>query len=228
MTLEALPAASLEDLALAASGSGLALELERRSLLVLHGSCVAIDGQGVCLLGSSGAGKSTLAAALQARGHELVSDAMTALRLGEGAARALPGWKVLKLWPAAMRRLGLEASRRRAVHRESEKQVCATDGPFADVPVPVRWFVVVLPAGPLALSGLTPAEGLMALVRNAYLVDDTPPSEQPQLLTRSGQALRHAAVAVLQRGAELSQLDDVAARVESWVRSAPSPRAAPG
>jgi hypothetical protein len=222
MTLEPLPGASLRDASLAASGAGLALELERRSLLVLHGSCVAIDGQGVCLLGSSGAGKSTLAAALQAKGHPLVSDAMTALRVDQpGPARALAGFRVVKLWPSSLLHLGLEATRRGPVHQQSEKQICAPTGPFAAAETPVRWFVAVQAGEPISLSVLTAAEGLMTLVRNLYLVDDTPASEQPALLQRSGRALREARVASLRRGEELNQLGELVARLEALVRSAP-------
>lgn len=221
MNIEPLIGASLRDAALAASGTGLALELERRSLLVLHGSCVAIDGQGVCLLGSSGAGKSTLAAALQAKGHPLVSDAMTALRVDHPwPARALAGFRVVKLWPNSLQHLGLEPTRRGRVHQQSEKEICAPTGPFAAAETPVRWFVGLQPGGPISVSALTAADGLMTLVRNLYLVDDTPASEQPALLQRSGRALREARVASLRRGEQLSQLDEVVDQLEALVRSA--------
>ncbi|WP_318843215.1 HPr kinase/phosphorylase [Gemmobacter serpentinus] len=42
--------------------------------LILHGSCVALNGNGLLILGSSGAGKSTLALALMAMGAQLVAD----------------------------------------------------------------------------------------------------------------------------------------------------------
>lgn len=40
----------------------------------IHASCVAIDGQGVLILGGSGSGKSGLALSLLSRGARLISD----------------------------------------------------------------------------------------------------------------------------------------------------------
>lgn len=50
--------------------------------LILHASCVALDGRGLLILGPSGAGKSALALALLARGGRLVADDRTALDPG--------------------------------------------------------------------------------------------------------------------------------------------------
>lgn len=220
LILEPSTAATPQDLALAASGTGLALALEQRSVLVLHGSCVAIDGRAVCLLGNSGAGKSTLAAALHVAGHALISDAMTAITLDhDGLPWALPGWPVFKLWPNTVDRLGLQAQG--AVHTESHKLLCAPSGICTSAPIPVRWFVGVAAGEPPELVRLSPSAGVMTLLRNHYLLDDTAPSEHPGLLRRAGQAVAHAGVASLTRGVDLKQLDEVVARIEGLARSAP-------
>jgi energy-coupling factor transporter ATP-binding protein EcfA2 len=218
--LEPSAAATPQDLGLAASGTGLALALEQRSQLVLHGSCVAIEGQAVCLLGNSGAGKSTLAAALHAAGHALISDAMTAITLDDdGLPCALPGWPVFKLWPNTVSRLGLRAQG--PVHAESHKLLCAPSGVCASAPIPVRWFVGVAAGDPLELARLSPSAGVLTLLRNHYLLDDIHPSQHPELLRRAGQAVAHAGVASLKRGVELNQLDEVVTRIERLARSAP-------
>lgn len=48
-------------------------------ILHLHASCVAINGQGVLLVGASGAGKSDLALRLIDRGAQLVADDQVAI-----------------------------------------------------------------------------------------------------------------------------------------------------
>lgn len=53
--------------------------------LLQHGSCVAVDGKGVLLLGASGSGKSDLALRLMDRGARLVADDYIALRVEKGA-----------------------------------------------------------------------------------------------------------------------------------------------
>ncbi|WP_242146302.1 HPr kinase/phosphorylase [Sphingomonas sp. BAUL-RG-20F-R05-02] len=50
----------------------------------VHGTCVAIDGRGVLLLGASGSGKSDLALRLIDRGAVLVSDDQTELSTAHG------------------------------------------------------------------------------------------------------------------------------------------------
>lgn len=223
VVIEAEEGATLEDLALAASGAGLALALEERNQLVLHGSCIAIGGRGVCLLGPSGAGKSTLAAALQVAGHVLVSDAMTALECAPGALpSASPGFPVLKLWPAAVNQLGLSAHSSALVHRDSEKRLCVASGQVAHEPVEVLWFVAVTPGTPVDLRPLGPADGALTLVRNSYLVDDTSSEEQPALLRRCVAAAQRARVVRLQRGDDLAQLKDVVGRLEALVQSTPN------
>jgi HPr kinase/phosphorylase len=54
----------------------------------LHGSCVALSGRGVLILGPSGTGKSALALVLMAYGCDLVSDDRTDVTLRDGALEA--------------------------------------------------------------------------------------------------------------------------------------------
>ena len=50
--------------------------------LILHASCVALDGRGLLIMGPSGAGKSALALQLMALGARLVSDDRTEVTAG--------------------------------------------------------------------------------------------------------------------------------------------------
>lgn len=52
--------------------------------LILHASCVAIDGRAALILGASGQGKSGLALQLMSLGAELVADDRTCLALRDG------------------------------------------------------------------------------------------------------------------------------------------------
>ncbi|MGI9351661.1 MAG: hypothetical protein ACR2O3_08865 [Rhizobiaceae bacterium] len=54
--------------------SGVAVILMQRDRLVLHGSCVARDGEAIGFLGDSGIGKSTAAISLIDHGFELIGD----------------------------------------------------------------------------------------------------------------------------------------------------------
>jgi len=142
----------------------------------------------VCLLGTSGAGKSTLAAALNAAGHALISDAMTAIKVDDGGLPyASPGWPVSKLWPNTVHRLGLQP--KGAVHADSDKLLCVPSGACASAPIAVRWYVGVVAGEVPELVRLSPSAGVMTLLRNHYLLDDTSPSEHPELLRRVARRL---------------------------------------
>ena len=56
--------------------------------MMLHGSCVALDEEGVLILGPSGAGKSDLVLRLVRRGWSLVADDQVALSVDRDALRA--------------------------------------------------------------------------------------------------------------------------------------------
>lgn len=56
--------------------------------LVVHASCVAVDGRAVLVVGPSGSGKSALCLQLMALGATLVADDRTILQSGEGGILA--------------------------------------------------------------------------------------------------------------------------------------------
>ena len=86
-------------------GVVLGVLLHRRGIFTLHASAVAIDGVGVAFVGGKGAGKSTLAAALQHRGHPLLTDDI--LALDTDAMKVAPAYPQLKLRSDAVDAIGL-------------------------------------------------------------------------------------------------------------------------
>jgi hypothetical protein len=65
-------------------GRMMAYLLRQRGWLPLHASGVELEGQAVLFLGASGSGKSTAAAAFHARGHQVVTDDVGAVRVVDG------------------------------------------------------------------------------------------------------------------------------------------------
>lgn len=139
----------------AALGLVMSLVLERRGLLCLHASAVAVAGRAAVFLGDKGAGKSTTCGAMLARGHLPVSDDLVPVESaadGSGAQMIRPGFALMKLFPdsAAALALGPQDSDRR-IHPLTEKMQ-------KRMPVPVPRHLV--PAG--ALFVLRRAPGLPA------------------------------------------------------------------
>ena len=98
VTLERNPAAEDEMLCFHFLDAVLAAILRQRRLLVLHANAAVTPRGAIAVSGESGAGKSTTLAALLQRDCAMLSDDITALRLGDdGSVRALPGIPLLHL-----------------------------------------------------------------------------------------------------------------------------------
>src|SRR3990170_80370 len=96
--VEPYPDAPERFLAFPILGPVMAWMLERKGLLVLHSSAVAIDGKSVCFLGDKMAGKSTTAAAFLRNGAQLVTDDLLAIDMsGSKAPSICPAFAQLKL-----------------------------------------------------------------------------------------------------------------------------------
>lgn len=86
-------------------GTLLAGALRQRGYHVLHGSCVARDGQALAFVGESGWGKSTLAEAFLQRGYAVLTDDLLVLDMRPEGAWVVPGPPYLRLRPEAGRAL---------------------------------------------------------------------------------------------------------------------------
>ena len=86
-------------------GHVLSFSLVARGIEPLHGTVVTIDGEAVAFLGDCGYGKSTLAAALLARGFQILTDDLVAVDERDGAWVVHPGVPRLKLFPAIARQV---------------------------------------------------------------------------------------------------------------------------
>src|SRR5436190_5578330 len=97
--VERLDGAGDDVLATWVQSAALSLILHQRGYLVMHASAVAIDDGAVCFVGECGWGKSTTAAALDARGNQLLCDDLVALQTSSGIPTIIAGIPHLKLTP---------------------------------------------------------------------------------------------------------------------------------
>lgn len=168
--VEAISDAALQPYVL---GPILGAVLYQRGYLVLHASSVSIRNTAVGFLGPSGAGKSTLAAACHVRGHDVLSDDITAVEIVDEMPMVLPGMPLLKLTPdvAALFDSG---------------ETCLSAGPEdkdlyripSGVPQSTRLLdrLYVITDGELQSTNMSPGETVQALVGHTYtqsLLDET-------------------------------------------------------
>ncbi|MCC6166631.1 MAG: hypothetical protein IT329_05325 [Caldilineaceae bacterium] len=153
-------------LGLFVTGSAFALLLCQRGMTVLHGSGVALEGQGVGFLGDKGAGKSTLAMGLQQRGARLVADDLLAVA-GPGLL-ALPGFCQMKLWPDALHQLGLSSTALERLRPEVEKRGLPIASQQTPRPVPLRHLFVIQRRAEIEITPLNEKQALLALLPHWY------------------------------------------------------------
>ncbi|MHC1688623.1 MAG: hypothetical protein AB9879_13050 [Methanothrix sp.] len=155
-------------------GDIFSLWLEKRGLLALHASAVAINGHAIAFLSANHGGKSTLSAALMQKGHPmLTNDVLPVMDLGrEFIGR--PGYPQMRMWPDQAehflgRYLDLEIAhpwytkRRVAVGSDGLGVFCSKDCPLAALYLPVRMNVA---DSDIEIDAVSKREAAIELTRN--------------------------------------------------------------
>ena len=166
--VDPLLCADVKVLRLSILGPAMALLLQQRGRFVLHASAISIHGSAVGFLGWPGWGKSTLAAALHARGHELLTDDVTAIQLGLNRPTVLPSFPQFKLWPDSASALGNVPEAMPLLRSDLEKRVSCVTERFACTPPPLRRLYVLNRGSTLAVRSLSPQETLRELLTHWY------------------------------------------------------------
>ena len=189
----------------------------QRGWAMLHGSAVRVDGKTALFAGEAGQGKSTMAAALIARGAELIADDLSRCGTGQGErARLYPSAGRIKLWDTAIDHLGWQDRQRTRDHFRDDKFHLETAPQTIDCEPVLLSTVFVLEWGDeIAIERLRGGEAVTALseatiYRKGYL------ELMGGLATHVVACARVAAstaVYRLARPSNLAMLDDVCDRV---------------
>jgi hypothetical protein len=164
------PAPGVEErlLRLSLLGPVLGLILHQRGFLVLHASVVARGGSAVAFLGKNGWGKSTIAAALHAKGYDLVTDDVAAIRFDEAGPIVLPGFPQVKLWPEAATLLGEAPERLPVLHPNFDKRGWRADRGFSLVPRRLERIYALAAGSSPAIEPLPAREACLGLLGHWY------------------------------------------------------------
>jgi hypothetical protein len=152
--------------------SVMAALLHQRGYLVLHGGAALLRGGVTVISGNSGAGKSTMLAELATRGHPMLSDDVTALRVGpDGEIEVIPGPAWIHLCDDAARRFSTETARlaRHSWHRmkvavQMRRETAAGPLPFR------RWAALAIwPGEEVRVRYLSGVEKLAAFQSSIFV-----------------------------------------------------------
>lgn len=153
----------------------LPLALSRQGRLVLHASAVEFAGLGVAFTGESGRGKSTLAASLATNGARLLTDDGLQLSWDAGRCWITPSHPSVRLWEDSQSALiPREVEHAPAVDYTVKARFLAGDAlAFCDQLQPLTrvYFLGDGRASSLVIEPARPAEALVELVKNSFLLD---------------------------------------------------------
>jgi len=224
------PAPEIDDplLAFPLLGPVMALALHQRGLLVLHASAIAVGGESVIFMGDKGAGKSTTAGAMIRAGHRLLTDDVVALDLSDPERpMILPGFPQLKLAADAAGAIRLEqAEVRPQVHPQIDKAQHRLRDGFAAEAVPVSRIYVLERGGRAAISPLTGAAALPAIIKFSYVTrfgrQALPGNLAAAHLSQCAHVAGRVGVSRLEVPPCLARIDEAVAAIEtdlaSWTR----------
>ncbi len=195
-------------------GPALAVLLHQQGFLVLHASCVVMDGA-VAFLGDSDWGKSTTAAALYRSGRPLVADDVLAVDLRSGSPIVRRAFPQLDLWPESVEALGIEPQELRTIHPDLDKRAFRAQVGFGDDDLPLERMYVLSDGPEVRVEALDEQEVFEELIRHSYaasLLRETGPEtahvRQCTSLARAGLVRR------LVLGGSLEQLPEVIRALE--------------
>jgi hypothetical protein len=167
IVVEPLPGVDEAVVRLSLLGPALAVLLHQRGFLVLHASCVVMDGA-VAFLGDSKWGKSTTAAALYRSGRPLVADDVLAVDLRSGSPTVRQAFPQVKLWPESVRALGIEPQELREIHPDLEKRAFRAQVGFGDDDLPLARMYVLSDGPEVRVEALEEQEAFVELIRHSY------------------------------------------------------------
>ena len=191
--------------------------LYQRGKLTLHGSAVAIKGRVVAFLGGPGWGKSTTAAALHARGHEIVTDDAIVIAGGEAEPTVLPGFPQFKLWPDAAAAIGADPETLPRLHEDFEKRVRRVTDRISSAALPFSRAYVLAEGSVARIEPLSQRSAIVEFVRHSLGTRLLAAGGRERHFVQCAELVRKVPVRRLERPLSLDQLDAVAKLVEEDV-----------
>jgi hypothetical protein len=153
----------------------LPLALSRQGRMVLHGSAVDVDGQGVAFLADSGMGKSTLAASFATSGTRFLTDDGLLLERAGQDWLIQPSHPSIRLWHDSEGALAPPGAKRApAVSYTDKTRLLAGDGlAFCKEARPLRcvFFLGDEEVTQARIEAVRGTDALMGYVQNSFLLD---------------------------------------------------------
>ena len=187
--------------------------------LVLHASCVAVDGAALAVVGGTGRGKSSLAAAFVQAGAALVADDYVLLSEAGDGYLAAPAYPGLRLWEdSAAHFAGSAAGLTQVAQYTSKRRWEPPLGAAPDERFPLQALVVLGEEpepddDPVRIAPLRGSEAFVALYQQAFRLQPDGREGQAAELDRFVALARRVPVLLLEHRRDYALLPEVTGAV---------------
>jgi hypothetical protein len=218
--VDPFPDVSDEVLCLPVLGILMGTLLHQRGLFTLHASAVSVHGDAVAFIGQKGAGKSTMAAAMQVRGHGLITDDVLALDMGHhGDVLARSAFPQIKLWPESATALGYSLHALPKLSDTIDKRVLRSTESFCEESLSLKHIFLLSEGTDISLNRLQGGAAFTTLLAESYAPRFLgSKASTPTLFRHCKRIADHVPIHRLDRPRDLDALDRIAAFVEEVCR----------
>lgn len=197
-------------------GTIMAVVMQQRGDLVLHGSAVLINGKAIIFCGNKGQGKSTLAAYLASQGCSIISDDVCALNYDKKSISIRPAFPRIKLYEDALNYLGNTSEKYVKVHPDVPKYICEMDGSFVNRSCKVGSIYILENGDELEIEPLHGVESMKQIL--AHTMVNRFPENQPiklreEVFVKASLLLQQVPVYRLTRPRNFRTLDQLKDRI---------------
>jgi hypothetical protein len=194
--------------------------------LVIHAAGIVTKDGAVAFAGPSGIGKSTLVASFaQSQEAIVIADDSVLLRVEHDDARAIGGYTCCRLRLDSVAELELTANTRQSERHSASKRIFTPPDATDPLPIPVAGVFVLdesepSPRGAASVTRLRGAQAVLAIVRNAFLLDNRHPELIRNQFKEAGQLVQtDCAVYSLKYPRRYDRLPEVRALILSVLRT---------
>lgn len=193
-------------------GTIMAMALQQRGCMTLHGSAVLLDKQVTIFMGNKGEGKSTLAAWLISQGFPLLSDDVCAMDYGDKHPLSIrPAFPKIRLNPDALLHFGDTPDNYPQVHPQVPKRIQDLNQGFCPTTKPVGAICVLETGDTLTLEQLHGIEAIKEILTHMMInrfPENQPIDLQKEIFTQATHLTKSIPVYRLTRPRDLDLLTE--------------------
>jgi hypothetical protein len=192
-------------------GQGMGILLHQKGYLVLHGSAVKMGDNAIGFIGDCGEGKSTTTAALNSRGHPLITDDVLVIGFDKNNKPVLlPSFPRIKLWDDVIDLLTEGKEFFPKIHPKFQKYSYNIDENFVEDQLPLKTLYVIEKSEKNIITPLkSQQDALIELVRNAYMIFLLNKKEKNENLIQSARTVNNIDVKRLRRSNSLKDIEEL-------------------